>query len=69
MMNDFHNNIVFSPNIRDKGCDVIFDTCIRYRYNEHSVRTIEEALIDILEFFEIGSSCFSIFTFYYIKEK
>ena len=66
-MNDFHNNIVFSPNIRNRGSNVIFDTCIRY--NEHGVRTIEEVLIDILEFVEIGSSCFSIFTFYYIKEK
>jgi len=65
MMNDFHNNIVFSPNIRDRGSNIIFDTCIRY--DEHGIKTIEEALVNILEFVEMGSSCFSIF--YYIKEK
>ena len=49
---------MFSPNIRDRGSNVIFDTCIRY--DEHSIKTIEEALVNILEFVEMGSSCFSI---------
>ena len=66
-MNSFHNNIVFSPNMRDGGSNVVFDTYIRY--NEHSVKTIGGALVDILEFVEIGSSCFGIFIFTILKKK
>ena len=67
MMNSFHNNIVFSPNMRDGGNSVVFDTYIRY--NEHSVKTIRGALVDILKFVEIGSSCFGIFIFTILKKK
>ena len=47
---------MFSLNVRNRGSNVIFDTCIRY--NEDSFRTTGETLIDVLEFVEIGSSCF-----------
>jgi len=68
MMNSFHNNIVFSPNMRDGGNNVVFDTYIRY--NEHSIKTIRGgALVDILEFVEIGSSCFGTFIFTILKKK
>ena len=66
-MNSFHNNIVFSLNMRNKGSNIVLDTYIRY--DEHNIGTIERALLDILEFVKIGSSYFSIFIFYYIKEK
>jgi len=66
-MNSFHDNIMFSPNIRDGGSNVFFDTCVRY--NEHSIRTIREVLVDVLKFIEMSSSCFDIFAFYYIEEK
>ena len=58
---------MFSLNIRDEDSNVVFNTCIRY--NKHSVRTIREVLVDILEIVEIDSSCFDIFAFYYIKGK
>ena len=67
MMNSFYDNIIFSPNIGDGDNNVVFDTCVRC--NEHSVGTIKGALIDILKFIEIGSSCFNIFAFYYIEGK
>ena len=66
-MNSFHNNIVFSLNMRNRGSNIVLDTYIRY--DEHNIGTIERALLDILEFVKIGSSYFSIFIFYYIKEK
>ena len=53
--------------MRDGGSNVVFDTYIRY--NEHSVKTIGGALVDILEFVEIGSSCFGIFIFTILKKK
>ena len=61
------NNIVFFLNMRNRGSNVVLDTCIRY--DKHNIRNIREALIDVLEFVEISSSYFSIFMFYYIKEK
>ena len=66
-MNGFSDNIMFSPNMRDRDNNIIFNTFIRY--DEHGVRTIGGALVDILKFVEIGSSCFGIFIFYYIKGK
>ena len=53
--------------MRDGGNSVVFDTYIRY--NEHSVKTIRGALVDILKFVEIGSSCFGIFIFTILKKK
>ena len=53
--------------MRNRGSNIVLDTYIRY--DEHNIRTIERALLDILEFVKIGSSYFSIFIFYYIKEK
>ena len=67
MMNSFPDNIMFSPNVKNKGSNVIFDTCIRY--DKDSFRTIGETLVDVFEFVEIGSYCFGIFTFDYIKGK
>jgi len=66
-MNGFHNNIIFSPNIRDGDSNVVFDTCVRY--DEHSVKTIRETLVNFLKFIEISSSYFDIFAFYCIEEK
>jgi len=65
-MNSFYNNIVFSSSIRD-GDNAVFDIYIRY--NEHSVKTIGKALVDILKFVEIDSSCFGIFVFTILKKK
>jgi len=66
-MDGFHDNIIFKENMRDKDSNIVFNTCIRY--NKHSVRTIREVLVDILEIVEINSSCFGIFVSYYIKGK
>jgi len=63
----FYDDIIFSPNIRDRGNNIIFNTCIRY--NEHSVRTIRGILVDIIEIVEMNSSYFSIFVFHYISGK
>jgi len=58
---------MFSPNIRDRDSDVVFDTYIKY--DKHSIRAIRESLVNVLKFVEMDSSCFSIFVFYYIKGK
>lgn len=47
-MNSFSNNIVFYLSMRNRGSNVIFDTCIRY--DEDSFRTIKEILVDINKF-------------------
>ena len=67
MVDRFYDDIIFSLNIRDRGNNIIFNTCIRC--NKHSVRAIREILVDIIEIVEINSSCFIIFTFHYISEK
>ena len=66
-MNSFHDNIMFSPNMRDGGSNVVFNTYVRY--DEHSVRAIREALVNILKFIEMSSFFFDIFAFYCIEER
>ena len=67
MVDRFYNDIIFFLNIRDRGNNIIFNTCIRY--NKYSVRTIRGILVDIIEILEMNSSCFIIFTFHYISGK
>jgi len=66
-MDGFHDNIMFSLNMRDEDSNVVFNTCIRY--NKHSVRIVREVLVDILEIVKMNSSYFGIFAFYYITGK
>jgi len=66
-MNSFHDNIIFSLNMRNRGSNIVLDTYIRY--DEHNIRTIGGALVDVLEFVEIGSSYFSIFIYFTILKK
>ena len=67
MINSFSDNVVFSLNIRYRGYNIVFDTCVRY--DEYYVMTIGGPLVYILELIEMSSSCFGIFVFDRIKGK